>query len=207
MKRYRITLTLTGDTQVVCKVSADNQAKALARLEQTPQFAEIVNGKDVLKVDIEPIVDEPIADGRFILQRSKTKENGFVCTDTVNNIVCEFEKHHYNETQKFTHLEDSNVDAEDMATIMREFGDWLYDNYPYVAMPIDEQVSRQWFGKQLAKLRKAKGLTYYKLAQLAGLQPINVQRIEEGKYGARIDTIIRLLDVLDARIDFGFFAD
>lgn len=207
MKRYQITLTLTGDTQVACKVSAESQAKALARLEQTPQFAEIVNGKEILKIDIEHIEEEPIADGRFILQKSKTKANGFVCTDTANGIVCEFEKHSYNETQKFTALEDSNVDAEDMATIMREFGDWLYENYPYVALPIDEQSTRQYFGRQLAKLRKAKGLTYYKLAQLAGLQPINVQRIEEGKYGARIDTIIRLLDVLDARIDFGFFAD
>lgn len=66
---------------------------------------------------------------RFVLQQS-TQQGWWVCTDTVNNIVCKFKEHDFNNTSKFTFLDDvEHPDALAIARIMREFGDWLGKNH------------------------------------------------------------------------------
>ena len=66
---------------------------------------------------------------RFILQLSE-KENYLVCTDTVNGIVCTFEKHNYNENQQFVILEKREVpDVSKLAKIANEMADWLRSNH------------------------------------------------------------------------------
>lgn len=66
---------------------------------------------------------------RYLLQESTSRENWLVCTDTANGIVCLFERHAFNETQEFTFLEDSKIDALEIARLMREMADWLHDNH------------------------------------------------------------------------------
>ena len=65
---------------------------------------------------------------RFLFQESKIK-NIFTLTDTVNKIVCSFEYKKYNETQKFTFLNENEFSAIKLATIMREFSDFLIENH------------------------------------------------------------------------------
>lgn len=65
---------------------------------------------------------------RYIMQPSDTP-NHWVCTDQTNGIVCVFEAHRFNDTQKFTMLEDSKASANELATIAREMGDWLRENH------------------------------------------------------------------------------
>lgn len=65
-------------------------------------------------------------DSRFLLQESQKK--GFcTVTDTENQIVCSFEAGKFNDTQQFTFLTDKPIS--NVATIMREFGDWLQANH------------------------------------------------------------------------------
>lgn len=66
---------------------------------------------------------------RYILQKSTNRKNWLVCTDTVNGIVCMFERNAFNETQEFTFLEDHEADALELARLMREMADWLFDNH------------------------------------------------------------------------------
>ena len=67
---------------------------------------------------------------RFILQPSTMQPNVWVCTDKVNGLVCRFEAHKFNDTQKFTFLEDvEKPDALKIARILREMADWLGDNH------------------------------------------------------------------------------
>lgn len=66
---------------------------------------------------------------RFILQQSE-KPNHWVCTDKINKIVCVFENHKYNDTQKFTLLE--NFEEEnymELAHFASEMGEWLKKNH------------------------------------------------------------------------------
>lgn len=67
---------------------------------------------------------------RFILQKSEKQKDGFVCTDTVNGLVCQFTAHKFNDTQQFTFLEDvEQPNPLAIARILREMSDWLRDNH------------------------------------------------------------------------------
>lgn len=67
---------------------------------------------------------------RFVLQKSKAKDNVWLCTDTENNIVIEFQQGKFNETQKVNYLFDiENPEPLKLAKQMREVGEWLSENH------------------------------------------------------------------------------
>ena len=78
---------------------------------------------------------------RFKLEPSQLKEGWWVCTDTEHLLVCTFEEHKFNETQKFTNLEGEDEKFPSMDAvmahlrIMREMSDWLAINHYKIAMP------------------------------------------------------------------------
>lgn len=66
---------------------------------------------------------------RFVLQQSE-RQGWLVCTDTLNNIVCSFKEHRFNETQETTLLGDIPPERfMEVAAAMREMGDWLRKNH------------------------------------------------------------------------------
>lgn len=66
---------------------------------------------------------------RFKLDKS-VHPGKWVCTDTVNGIVCVFEDRRFNDTQKFTILEDiKQPDANDLAKVANEMAEWLRSNH------------------------------------------------------------------------------
>lgn len=67
---------------------------------------------------------------RFTLQPSEKYNNSLVCTDTKNSIVVVFEKHKFNDTQKFTYLGSKlNHSVTELARINSEIADWLVENH------------------------------------------------------------------------------
>lgn len=78
---------------------------------------------------------------RFKLEPSQLHEGWWVCTDTENLLVCQFEEGKFNETQKFTNLEGEDEKFTSMEAvmnhlkIMREMSDWLAVNHYKIAMP------------------------------------------------------------------------
>lgn len=71
---------------------------------------------------------------RYILQQSSTP-NKWVCTDKENGLVCIFEDKSFNETQKFTLLNDVKPDAVALAKAAKDMGDWLRENHYEKVMP------------------------------------------------------------------------
>ena len=65
---------------------------------------------------------------KYIIQKSSTPD-WWVVTDTENLVVLEFKEHEYNETQRATMLEDSNLTVLQLARVMREIGDWIAQNH------------------------------------------------------------------------------
>ena len=61
---------------------------------------------------------------RYIIQQSSTHPNKWVLTDKRNNIVVTFEDGKFNETQKVTMLDDTQLTANELAKVMRELGEW-----------------------------------------------------------------------------------
>lgn len=66
---------------------------------------------------------------RFKLEKS-VHPGKWVCTDIVNGIVCVFEEHRLNDTQKFTVLDDvKQSDTSKLISIANEMGEWLRNNH------------------------------------------------------------------------------
>lgn len=57
------------------------------------------------------------------------------------------------------------------------------------------------FGKKLQQIRKAKGLTQEKLAELAGVHEKHISKLELGTYKPSFDTLNKVLTALDLKID------
>lgn len=61
---------------------------------------------------------------------------------------------------------------------------------------------RERIGKRIAQLRMEAGISQYKLAELTGLVPGNIARIETGKYSTGIDILSKIGDALGYQLDF-----
>lgn len=77
---------------------------------------------------------------KYRLEPSQLKEGWWVCTDTENLLVCTFQEGKFNETQKFTDLENDNDNYKSMddvmvhLRVMREMSDWLAINHYKIVM-------------------------------------------------------------------------
>jgi transcriptional regulator with XRE-family HTH domain len=56
-------------------------------------------------------------------------------------------------------------------------------------------------GERIATLRKEAGLTQTRLAEITGLQQAHIARIEQGRYGVKIDVLAKIADALGARLE------
>lgn len=57
-------------------------------------------------------------------------------------------------------------------------------------------------GKRIAELRKDKGISQAKLSELTGIGSGHIARIELGRYSAGIDTLAKIAEALEYKIDF-----
>lgn len=74
---------------------------------------------------------------RYKLEPSRFNPDWWVCTDTENLLVCTFREGKFNETQKFTDIEGTDVyqsmaDVMAYVRVMREMSDWLAVNHPNI---------------------------------------------------------------------------
>lgn len=85
---------------------------------------------------------------RFKLERSKEKQDWWVLTDTTNLVVIQFKEHCYNDTQKVSPIEDSQIlDSPDpagkLAKILQEMGEYMFTHWYSIAMPMPVFEFRQ----------------------------------------------------------------
>jgi transcriptional regulator with XRE-family HTH domain len=60
---------------------------------------------------------------------------------------------------------------------------------------------REYIGKRIAELRKERELSQVDLALKAGLDKGHIARIELGRYSVGLDTLQKIADALDVKID------
>ena len=61
---------------------------------------------------------------------------------------------------------------------------------------------RERIGKRIAEIRKKKGISQAKLAELTGMAPGNIARIETGKYSTGVDLLSKIANALDYKLNF-----
>jgi DNA-binding Xre family transcriptional regulator len=54
-------------------------------------------------------------------------------------------------------------------------------------------------GKQLGELRKSRGLSQRRVADIAGIEPSNLSRIENGSFDIAASTLLKIMSALSAR--------
>lgn len=77
---------------------------------------------------------------RYILQKSQGLPQWWVLTDIIEGVVIRFEEHRFNETQRISILDESDLQhapdaANKIAHILQEMGDWMYRCHYSTAMP------------------------------------------------------------------------
>lgn len=60
--------------------------------------------------------------------------------------------------------------------------------------------NREYIGKRIAEIRKAKGLSIRQLAEACGVTAQNITKIEHGKYNVSIDILGKICNALDYEI-------
>lgn len=70
---------------------------------------------------------------KYNLTPSSEHPDWWVLADTENNIVIRWQKHHFNDTQKVSVLNDKEITATDLARIMREMGDYIARHHGGIA--------------------------------------------------------------------------
>jgi hypothetical protein len=74
---------------------------------------------------------------RFLLEPSAEHPNHWVLTDKKHGVVCVFEDKKFNDTQKFTMLNNTHVDKNTacrLASILNEMASWLLANHSEKAL-------------------------------------------------------------------------
>lgn len=61
---------------------------------------------------------------------------------------------------------------------------------------------RERIGRRIAEIRKEKGISQAKLAELTGMAPGNIARIETGKYSTGVDLLSKIANALNYKLDF-----
>ena len=69
--------------------------------------------------------------------------------------------------------------------------------------PTDEwkQEQRERLGVRIRSLRENAGMSQLQLAELAGIQPSHLSRIEAGKYAVTFETIQPIAEALEMTVD------
>ena len=67
-------------------------------------------------------------------------------------------------------------------------------------MEDNKTIYRAEIGRQLAELRSKKGLTAQQVADLSGINRVNVSKIETGAYNVSVDILGRVCKALGARL-------
>lgn len=63
-------------------------------------------------------------------------------------------------------------------------------------------TERERIGQRIVALRKEKGLSQKELAEMVGITPGNLSRIEAGKYDPKLESLARIAEPLGLMVDF-----
>lgn len=67
-----------------------------------------------------------------------------------------------------------------------------------ISMPLNDRVR---IGQRIAELRKARGISMRKLAELSDVNYANICKIEKGKYNVSVDILSKITSALECEVD------
>ncbi len=86
---------------------------------------------------------------------------------------------------------------------LRRYVDEQIKKNPEFAKELEEADAEVRLAIELARVREQRGLTQRQLAARAGMKQPQIARLEQGGYLPNLSTLLRLLQVLGARLEVG----
>lgn len=130
MKRYYINIKFNNGDELQANVTARNQADAIKRLQNTPQFVDNFGNLEIESTSITPIPIASIDNERFAVTNIQNKPGWYVVVDLDNLLKIEFKKGMYNETNTVSHIgEGKKLTPLEQATALREIGEFMFNNF------------------------------------------------------------------------------
>lgn len=86
---------------------------------------------------------------------------------------------------------------------LRRYVDEQIKKNPEFAKELEEADAEVRLAIELARVREQRGLTQRQLAARAGMKQPQIARLEQGGYLPNMSTLLRLLQVLGARLEIG----
>lgn len=74
--------------------------------------------------------------------------------------------------------------------------------YPFMWVMMDKDKERARIGSRIVELRKERKMDAKELAQIVGIDPGNLSRIEKGHFSVGIDILNKIASVLNMKLDF-----
>lgn len=125
----------------------------------------------------------------------------WVLTDTENGVVLKFEQHKFNETQEVTILEDKEMSpniAQNLASILQDFGQWMWENAYYIGAPLDD--TRAWCSVMIRRAMEETDTSKEELALKSGFRERNIEKVLDGEFTLKVYDFVRLLSAMGKRI-------
>jgi hypothetical protein len=130
MKRFNIHINFKNGDELNANVVARNQADAMRRLEQTPEYIEFAGNTSIKDMSITPIPIASIDNERFAVTTIKNKPGWYVVADLDNLLKVEFKKGKYNETNTVSFIGNGKeLSPLQQATALREIGEFMFNNF------------------------------------------------------------------------------
>lgn len=130
MKRYHIHINFKNGDELDANVTARNQADAIKRLQNTPQFVENFGNVAIEKMSVTPIPIASIDNERFAVTNIPNKPGWYAAVDLDNLLKVEFKRGKYNDTNTISHIgEGKQLTPLQQATALREIGEFLFNNF------------------------------------------------------------------------------
>lgn len=130
MKRFEIRITFANGDEAQVRVQGRNKSDALHKAKADCRFKEFAEGNGgIISEEVTAIPIASIDNTRFCVTNIENKQGWYVVADLDNRVKVEFKRGHYNEIQNVIPFGEHEISAGEMATILREIGEYMNDNF------------------------------------------------------------------------------
>ena len=186
--KYKITIHTSDSRTATVRLTAQNQADAIARLTHQPEILDFLDGATITRTEVGPDNDRSGAVLFFdacSLYHPDDNPAGhlYAVRHNATGLVVEFTKHSFNKTARVANPEHAaHLSSLEAATAQRTIADWLQFYRPAIVHPTATNEAR--LLRQLSIAADNAGYTAPDLAAVSGVQEKTVQKLLDGNPGA-----------------------
>lgn len=201
--KYIVKIYTSDERVAEVRLTAQNQADAIARLTRQPEIADYLAGATITRTEVQPDADKS---GNVLffdlctLYHPDGDPSGhrYAVKHQPTGVVIEFDKHNYNRTAHVANADQlTDLSTMQTATAQRTIADWLLFFRPELLYPSVSNEAH--LSRQLSIAADNAGYTVGDLSAISGVQERKLQKMLDGNPGAmHYCSVGTLTDIVNA---------